>query len=600
MQHATSPQPSTMFHSQMPVQTTESITEASHPKPYQPENPMLFANTNPFKRIGSQTHQTLSPAAPITQIFSSQLQTINPVQHAMSLQSSANRSSATYLSQTATPSTSMQNYITSMHSQLPVQAAEEIPDALHLKSFQPENLELAPHNDRNEYLQTGYLSEEGKNAASGHRNAPTYANNDNFPPPGLSRLVLGEPEASQAVPQSQDVVNHPMHVFERMIPGTDIDYSANLNFERQADGQDTDEPTAPMRSMLVAGITHQQQENQVYVPTGSENGNDRNQYLVAGESTNNNIQRVVTGVENVENQEVPIVEQQRELEMDGENVDDNFQPNRSNIPSTTVREREEPIEGANTMDVIIQPASTHLPATSSAASASVAHTESIEEIDNGPNYKQKYNSNPSSGNEESDKEKLHYNRKIGSSRRVEERSKRRGTDDKHDRHYDKRYETEDTDYSVRGDRRRNRDVTREKYDKTNDNGYDSSKERNNYRVGRGSYEKSDRSYRDRPSGRDKHYRESSHDDEDRHDSQYRDRAGQYDTDASRGGPDDARSSRRRSDRDHDYGRYRDDRADRQYRKDCERDDRDDRPYPGEFHQIFPFSLFSNNHFITYR
>lgn len=591
MQHATSPQPSTMYHSQMPAQSTESVTEALHQKPYQPENPMLFANTNPFKRVGPQTHQTISPAAPITQMFSSQLQPINPVQHAMSLQSSANRSSATYPSQTA----SMQNYMTSMHSQLPIQAAEEISDASHLKPFQPENLELAPHNDRNEYLQTGYLSEEGQNAPSGHRNAPLYGNNDNFPPPGLSRLVLGEPEASQAVSQSQDVVNHTMHGFERMIPGTDVDYSANLNFARQADGQDTDELTAPVRSMLATGITHQQQENQVYVPTGSENGNDRNQYLVAGESTGNNIQRVVTGVENVENQEVPIVEQQRELEMDGENVDDNFQPNRSNVPSTTVREREEPIEGANTMDVIMQSTAVHLPATSSAASASVVHTESVEDLDSGTNYKQKYNSNPSSGNEESEKEKLHYSRKSGSSRRIEERSKRRGTDDKHDRHYDKRYETEDTDYSVRGDKRRNRDATREKYDKTNDNG---SKERNNYRVGRGSYEKSDRSYRDRPSGRDKHYRESSHDDEDRHDPQYRDRAGQYDTDASR--PDDTRSARRRNDRDHDYGRYRDDRADRQYRKDYERDDRDGRPHPGESHQIVHFPLFSNNHFITPR
>lgn len=570
---------------------------------------MPFANTNPFKRVGTHTHRTPSPAAPLTaslptttvnqtQIFSSQPQTINPVQHAMPLQSSANRSPATYSPQTSLHSAVPSNYPNaSFHSQLSGQVTEPTADASHSRSFphQPDNLELAPHNDRNEYLQTGHLSEEGNNAASGHHQAPLDTNNDHLPPPGLSRLVLGEPEASRVAVQSQDTINHP--VLDRMIPGTDLNYSTNLNLERQADGQDTDESSTPMWPATTMSA-HQSSENQVYVPTGSESGNDRNLYLVAGESTDDNIQRVVTGIENVENQEVPIVEQQRELELDGENLDDNFQPNRANIPSTTVREREEPIDGGNTTDVIVQATSVQSPPSTGnlAPNLAVTQSDSVEDLDSGTNYNQKYNSNPSTGNDESDKEKSYYNRKGANSRRGEERSKRRGTDDKHDKHHDKRYETEDTDYSVRGDRRRNRDGTRDKYDKSNDGGYDSNKERNDYRVGRGGNDKSDRSYRDRPSGRDKHYRDSSRDDEDRYDSRYRDRGGRYDTDASRHGPDDPRydrSGRRRNDRDRDYGRYRDDRPDRQYRKDRERDDRDGRPHPGGFLRFIPGLDLSN-------
>lgn len=485
---------------------------------------------------------------------------------------------------------------------MPVPAPVTVHAAEPEKPFQqPENLELAPHNDRNEYLQTGHLSEEGNNAASGHHHVPVDANNDHLPPPGLSRLVLGEPEASQ-VPQlqSQDTANHPMPVLDRMIPGTDLNYSTNLSLERQADGQDTDESTTPAPMWPGPAVsTHQPSENQVYVPTGSESGNDRNLYLVAGESTDDNIQRVVTGVENVENLEVPIVEQQRELEMDGENVDDNFQPNRANIPSSTVREREEPIEGANTMDEIVQTTFVQLPPSTSNATPNLAVTQSdsVEDLDSGTNYNQKYNSNPSTGNDDSDKEKSYYNRKGAGSRRSEERSKRRGTDEKHDKHHDKRYETEDTDYSVRGDRRRTRDAARDKYDKSNDGGYDSNKERGDYRVGRGGNEKADRSHRDRPSGRDKHYRDSSRDDEDRYDPRYRDRGGRYDTDASRYGPDDPRydrNGRRRNDRDRDYGRYRDDRPERQYRKERERDDREGRPHPGKIDRflrsIVPFEI----------
>lgn len=578
---------------------------------------MPFANTNPFKRVGTHTHRTPSPAAPQpttthtasvnqTQIFSSQAQPINPVQHATPLQSAVNRSPATYSPQTPMHAAAVNYSNAPFHGQLAGQAAEPVAvDATApSKSFphQPDNLELAPHNDRNEYLQTGHLSEEGNNAGgSEHHQTSLDANNDHLPPPGLSRLVLGEPKASQAAVQSQDAINHPMPVLDRLIPGgTDLTYSTNLNLERQADGQDTDESSAPPTWSGPSVSTHPPPENQVYVPTGSESGNDRNLYLVAGESTDANIQRVVTGVENVENQEVPIVEQQRELEMDGENVDDNFQPNRVNIPSSAVREREEPIEGANTMDeIVVTPPST----ANATGNLAATQSDSVEDLDSGTNYNQKYNSNPSTGNDESDKEKSYYNRKGANSRRSEERSKRRGADEKHD----KRYETEDTDFSVRGNRRRNRDAARDKYEKSNDGGYDSNKERGDYRVGRGGggggNEKSDRSYRDRPSGRDKHHRDSSRDDEDRYDSRYRDRGGRYDTDASRYGPDDPRydrNGRRRNDRDRDYGRYRDDRPDRQYRKERERGNRDGRPHPGRCHRILSSHPIDNNEFRNFQ
>ncbi|XP_065364026.1 uncharacterized protein Sec16 isoform X2 [Calliphora vicina] len=150
-----------------------------------------------------------------------------------------------------------------------------------------------PNDERNQYLQTSHLSE---NAEEQQPEADGL-----LPPPGLSRLVLGEPEleASQ----------------QRMVMGTEsnntdnaVTQAAAMHLEeRHADGEDTaSENAMPVISSAGQGAA----------PTASTLSSDRNLYLVPGESnheTNNQPQRVVTGVELAE---------QREIEMDGENLED--------------------------------------------------------------------------------------------------------------------------------------------------------------------------------------------------------------------------------------------------------------------------------------
>lgn len=509
------------------VPVYKASAQPTLPPPALDQSPYL--NTNPFKRVGPQARRTPSPAV-----------------------------------STSTPPGAFQPHMEAPQQQHPAfhqqplpsnGFAGQIPMPIPPDAHQPtENNELAPHHDRNEYLQTGHLSEEGS--------APeTIATNDSLPPPGLSRLVLGEPEAVHSPPLQAPL--------ERQVPGNELSYPSNLSFERQADGQDTDEPNRsiiqyptpapppPMQSL--------QPESQLYIPTGSETQTDRNHYHVAGESNSTNAaQRVITGVENVENQEVPIAEQQREREMDGENIEDNLQSSRRQE-----REREEPIEGANMQDDIASSAisAPQVPTTSQ----SLAQSDSVEDLDASSNFHQKYQSNGSTGNDESDKEKSYHGRKATGGRRSEEKARKKD---------DKRYETEDTDYD-RYDRRRTRDAPRDKYER-NENGYESSKERGAKRG-----DKADRSFRDRPSGRDKQNRD---DKEERFERRNRDRGNRYDTDVSRYETEDSRydnENRRKGER--DYGRYGDDRADKSYRRERgrsdrdrgrERNERDDRRRPG--------------------
>lgn len=410
--------------------------------------------------------------------------------------------------------------------------------------------EISPHEDRNQYLQTGHLSEEGavnNSVGRSSNNTPNDANDsavDNLPPPGLSRLVLGQPEGPSGS-------SHPPPGLDRMVPGTELTNSTHLNFERQADGQDEmTPPPLPARNSTPYTPTFQQQGDAQGVAIGEPNISDRNLYLVPGESdlpssnppTNTaNFQRVVTGVENIPNQDtISPSEEQRELLADGENVDDDVA---QNLPPPAVRE--EPIEGANTLDELP-------PAQLSQQTNHLTEADSIEALDVASN--RKYNSNPSTGNDESDKEKPYYpNRRGSNSRRSEEKSRKRGEKD------DNRYETEDTDYSVR-DRRKYRD-SRDKYDRGDERDRVRTKDKD------ASYRRGDREkYRGREEEgdfdqyRDKYGRRTD-----------KDKYSRYETDGSRYETEDSRydrSLRKRGDRDRDPNRsYRDDRSDGRYRKD---------------------------------
>lgn len=90
----------------------------------------------------------------------------------------------------------------------------------------PDNMEVAPQNDRNEYLQTAHLStnDYGENAEFA-RSAPP-------PPPGLRRMVLGRQEE-----YGRSGADDPPPGLARMVPGR----------QTEADGA-CDQPTEPYRA----------------------------------------------------------------------------------------------------------------------------------------------------------------------------------------------------------------------------------------------------------------------------------------------------------------------------------------------------------------
>ncbi|XP_077284165.1 endoplasmic reticulum export factor secretory 16 [Arctopsyche grandis] len=128
----------------------------------------------------------------------------------------------------------------------PVQYPVQYPHPVHQTPV--ENCEIAPNNDRNEYLQTGHLSDAGFNdntnfrdsLSSERRNDPTTGS-DNYPPPGLRRMVLGQPE-SQFNQSSLFALDDPPPGLSRMVPGhIDIYNQSNDDYlDRQVDGQTTE------------------------------------------------------------------------------------------------------------------------------------------------------------------------------------------------------------------------------------------------------------------------------------------------------------------------------------------------------------------------
>ncbi|EDW81866.2 uncharacterized protein Dwil_GK25487 [Drosophila willistoni] len=137
-----------------------------------------------------------------------------------------------------------------------------------------ENQEVlaAPNDERAQYLQTSHLSEQPTDAADdGEANWEADDDDDQLlPPPGLSRLVLGQPELEQ----------------QRLVTGTEqpIAVQAVHMPERQADGEDTSDG----EQLASRSPPH----------------------------------RVVTGVETTALPSLPLQREQREVVLDGENLED--------------------------------------------------------------------------------------------------------------------------------------------------------------------------------------------------------------------------------------------------------------------------------------
>lgn len=305
--------------------------------------------------------------------------------------------------------------------------------------LQPENSEIlsdAPHNDRNQYLQTGHLSEEPTFSAPESNHQLTADPNDYLPPPGLSRFVLGQPEVSIANTQLE-----PPPGLDRMVPGIDLSNSTQLNLERQADGQDTVTPSVPIiRSTNVGSFNNTSTTPVASLPISTHQeplqNTDRNLYLVLGDESDSGQagsgQRVVDGRNTSDEPLVvsqPLIgsSEQRELVMDGENLEDD-----------AIRGRDEPLEGANLLDGPTQPVPTVEP---------IQHD--VPQIA----APKKFNDGSlagSTGNDESDRERNNYFNRTAP-RRSDEPPRRREKPAA-----DQRYDTEDTDYYSDRDRERKR------------------------------------------------------------------------------------------------------------------------------------------------
>ncbi|XP_037300127.1 uncharacterized protein LOC115454457 isoform X3 [Manduca sexta] len=258
--------------------------------------PPQTSSNNPFKHAGPFSHKSTSKSsashmqfpAPMSNTTIAAPTVVNKVsQHRLPVGFEANLET--------TPDNSERPDQPQMSAFRPMPVTHQVPD----------NLEVAPQNDRNEYLQTAHLS------------GSDYGENTDFsrnvPPPGLRRMVVGQQESeySQSLNISGD---EPPPGLARMVPGQQTEagnvynQSSGNYMDRHIDGQPTDSSNSG-RYRQADG----QQTPDNYTQPSSGAGTDRRPIgldrMVPGEPSNDeysqysstnyggNEQRVVTGVD---------------------------------------------------------------------------------------------------------------------------------------------------------------------------------------------------------------------------------------------------------------------------------------------------------------
>lgn len=258
----------------------------------------------------------------------------------------------------------------SIHHETPHEATTS---SSNMETLYPENRErlddislpqAASFTDRHNYLVTGQLPQEHQTNAQQYHSIEQNVNiNEDLPPPGLSRMVVGQPESNQE--QFNTAGDNLPPRENRMVTGTEMSPSNYINFQRQADGEVSQIQHAPaVRPPSHSPFTAHQQQQQIIPEASQQNFNisDRNLYLMAGdgESESNN-QRVIPGVESdinsISNAMTPMMQnlhieddddfihvtttnQERNVNVDGmENVMEQR--------SIDTEPREEAIDGAN-------------------------------------------------------------------------------------------------------------------------------------------------------------------------------------------------------------------------------------------------------------
>ncbi|XP_052894280.1 uncharacterized protein LOC128301712 isoform X2 [Anopheles moucheti] len=451
-----------------------------------PPKAMQIASSNPFKRTGPRSH-TATPGLGV-----------GPSTTSIAPPSTNAGNTFFYQQQTQHPALLQPAPVEEVHGNNSETLTPENQEILvETRSEQSmENQEIAPNNDRNQYLQTGHLSEDGYGAetplsatvnsraalqaVSGSEMDASHGdtNDSRLPPPGLSRYVPGQNE-QQPEPFVQSAIGQnfpePPPGLDRMVPGMDLQNVSDLSLERQADGEVSDSTPAPVNMATVAmsarndHLHHHHNHHGHHHHERRVDMSDRNLYRVPGEDDNHNHhnqQRVVPGgglenerpvsasvsVPNVPISAIPgasssaglinavatldMPEEQRELVMDGENPDD---------------QREDSLVGGNSV-----PAMSAAGSGSSAAGASggpiALETESNVTADTS-------RMEPSNTSTADDSDKGGFYGAGGSSKgagRREDDNLRRSNKSKSSRD---RYDTEDSDYSEHERRRRERETS---------------------------------------------------------------------------------------------------------------------------------------------
>lgn len=253
------------------------------------------SGSNPYKQTAQFSHKKVSATSSSHQAFPTPTSTSNLVSPAAVNKASQHRVPVGFgANLETTPDNSERPDPPQMSPFRQIPIAPQVPD----------NLEVAPQNDRNEYLQTAHLS------------SANYGENTDFsrnvPPPGFRRMVVGQQESeySQNINMPGD---EPPPGLARMVPGqqTESDNTYNQpsdNYrERHIDGQPTESEGRPFRQA-------DGQQNPNYNQSTPARASERRPFgldrMVPGESStnefpqyqgnnygNSNEQRVVTGVD---------------------------------------------------------------------------------------------------------------------------------------------------------------------------------------------------------------------------------------------------------------------------------------------------------------
>ncbi|XP_037871735.1 uncharacterized protein LOC101745679 isoform X1 [Bombyx mori] len=484
-----------------------------------PNLPLPTSSANPFKNAGPFSHKSMTkpPNGPPVQFTSQPSNTI------LTSPSVVNK-----LSQQRTPIGFEANLETTPdNSERPDQPQMSAFRATPASQHVPENMEVAPRSDRNKYLQTAHLS------SSDYGENTDFSGN--APPPGLRRMVVGQQESEysqnlnisgeEPPPSFARMVPGQQNEAENAYNPPGENY-----MDRHGDGQPTDNSSRPYRQ----ADGQQTPDNYTQPPTSRANerrpiGLDR---MVPGEPSNDQYQagnypqyqgtnyavseqRIVTGFDhdfqlrldagpsdireqNVDGSDyseqalrtqprnvigaresndmppdygAPPEEQQREVTMEGENLQD-----LSVISSTEMTfSREQILDGADTtlteaaLDRNTDASDSINHPTTSSRRQSLTRVTSGEDSERDRTYKTSPRKDKHKPSRERDKEKDRYSRdrkyekedRRDKSRRDKDRRERDDSPEtrRHRRSArSRRYETEDTDhYSDRERERRRRE-----------------------------------------------------------------------------------------------------------------------------------------------